>query len=583
MTGHSSVIRHLTPGGSIDYQLRRRLFLIGCNADNDVVLRGKGVAPIMMKIEPCEDGYRCSATTKTPLSINGKRVKSATLAPGDSISIGKERFVFERASFSAAASPGQRNSILDNFRRFVDAVGRERQLQPLLQNLMGILLELTGGTDIFIFKLDPEGKPQVFESNGSGSAEVRFSDTIVQTVLDRKEGIFIPNALADPAYKNASSISDLKLRSILCTPILSAGKCVGVIYIGSNSPAVSFTKDDLDVVAIYAAIAGMLFHHIDFIADQQSTIDRFTGAIADDGIIAASPSMLHVLRAVQAIASTNVTVLLEGETGTGKNRIAELIHRRSPRASAPFVVVNCSALHGELLESELFGHKKGSFTGAVGDHEGLFLAARGGSLLLDEIGELELPLQAKLLRTLETGAVRPIGSAREMPVDARVICATNRDLKTMVDEGGFRADLFYRINQFPIAIPPLRERDEDVVPLAYLLLNRYRSEYPQKEILDFHPATLHYMRTHQWPGNIRELANAIHRAVLMCRGPLVSFESGEPAAASGPVDFESASRHFQKEFLEKAIIAAGGNKETAARNVGLSRSTFYRYLAYFKI
>ncbi|MBN1576350.1 MAG: sigma 54-interacting transcriptional regulator [Chitinispirillaceae bacterium] len=583
MTTHSSVIRHITPGGIADYLLRRRLFLVGGGADNDLVLHGRGAAPLMMKIEPCDGGYRCSSAAKEALVVNGKRVKSALLRHGDAIVIGSEHFIFETKAAPRPPRSDNGHELLERFRRFIDAVGREQRLEPLLQKLMRILLELTGGSDIFLFKLDREGRPQVFESNGSGSAEERFSDTIVGKVLERKEGVCIPNALADPAYQNAHSISDLRLRSILCAPILTAGKCIGLVYIGSNDPTVSFSKDDLDVVSIYAAIAGMLIHHVDFITEQQSAIDRLTGVVSDDGLIATSPPMQQVLAAVHAIAAVDITVLLEGETGTGKSRIAELIHTRSPRTSAPFVVVNCSALHGELLESELFGHKKGSFTGAVSDHDGLFLAAQGGTLLLDEIGELETGLQAKLLRTLETGFIRPIGSSREVSVDIRVICATNRDLKAMVDEGGFRADLYYRINQFSITVPPLRERGEDVVLLAYLLLNKYKTEYPGKEIVDFHPETIYYIRTHRWPGNIRELANAIHRAVLMSHGPLIRFESQEQAGPAAPVDFESACRQFQKEFLEKAILAAGGNKEQAAHLIGLSRSTFYRYLAQFKI
>ncbi len=582
MTSALFVIRHVTPGGVTEFPLRQRLFLVGCGSDNDLVLPGSKGPAVMMTLEPCGPGYTCTAAAKTTLLINGKKVRSASLVPGDTISIGNERLVFDAAPAVQSSSPGREQQLLEKFRRFVDAVGRERRLKPLLQNLLRILGELTGGTDLFLFKLDPDGRPQVFESNGTGSPEDRFSDTIVQSVLVGRNGVCIPNALADPAYKHAHSICDLKLQSVLCTPILTAGKCIGLIYIGSNSPAVSFSPADLDSVNIYAAIAGMLIHHVDFIADQQSTIDRFTGAIAEDNIIAASPAMQNVLAAVHAIAAADISVVLEGETGTGKNRIAGLIHARSRRSSKPFVVVNCSALHGELLESELFGHKKGSFTGAISDHDGLFSAAQGGTLLLDEIGELEPGLQAKLLRTLETGVVRPIGSTRELNVDVRVICATNRNLKTMVADKIFRADLYYRINQFSIVIPPLRDRGEDVVLLAYLLLNRYKSEYPEKEILDFHPDTLQYIRNSPWPGNIRELANAVHRAVLTACSPLVRFDVQEQIKGS-VVDFDTASRQFQKEFLEKAILAAGGNKELAAHTVGLSRSTFYRYLAQFKI
>jgi Nif-specific regulatory protein len=326
----------------------------------------------------------------------------------------------------------------------------------------------------------------------------------------------------------------------------------------------------------------MLINHIDYITEQQTTIDRFISTMTDDGIIATSPSMQKVLATVEAIAGADITVLLNGETGTGKNRIAELIHSRSQRSSKPFVIVNCSAVRGELLESELFGHKKGSFTGASNDHDGLFAAAGGGTLLLDEIGELELPLQAKLLRTLETGMIRPIGTTREICVNVRVLCATNRDLTLMVRENLFRADLYYRINQFPITVPPLRERGEDIELLAHLFFNRFKAAYPEKEVVAFHPDALHFIRTHRWPGNIRELSNTIHRAILMTDDRLIRFAPPETAELPA-TDFDTAIRRFQKNLLQKALLAANGNRETAAKNIGLSRSTFYRYLSQLNI
>lgn len=569
------ILRRLSENDSHEYQLRGRLFCVGSGRDNDLVINGKNVPLLAVKIEPCENGYRCSSFSGTPVVINGEKKASAVLASGDLVTVGGEQLLFE------ARGPGvpvPRDDLPENLKRLIDAIGRERELRPLLKKLLRILLELTGGTDIFMFNLDAGGTPQLFESSGPGSTADRFSDTIVQAVLKRKEGVCISNALADPAFKNAHSIADLKLRSVLCTPMLTAGKCVGLIYIGSGNPAVSFSPDDLAAVSLYASIAGMLIQHVDFITNQQRTIERLSGTGGEEGIIAGCPSMRAVAGAVRAIAAADISVLLEGETGTGKNRIAELIHEKSGRSSGPFIVVNCSALHGELLESELFGHKKGSFTGATVDHRGLFAAADGGTLLLDEIGELEIPLQAKLLRTLETGSIRPIGSSRELPVNVRVICATNRDLKAMVREGLFRADLYYRINQFSITIPPLRQRGDDIELLALSLLNRLKQRYPDRGISGFSPESLSFIRTHSWPGNIRELSNAIHRAVLMADGPLIGFDLQQEDAAL-PVDFDSATRHFQKQFLEKAIKAAGGNKEVAAQTIGLSRSTFYRHLS----
>ncbi|MBN1759520.1 MAG: sigma 54-interacting transcriptional regulator [Chitinispirillaceae bacterium] len=569
------VLCRLSENGRHDIVLRTRLFCIGSGTDNDLVVAGKNVPTLAVKIEPDGNGYHCSSGSGKPVIINGKKVRSAVLSCGDILTVGSEQLLFKE---DTASQPGNEDKVVENLKRFIDAVGKERELHPLLKNLLRILLELTGGTDCFLFTLEPDGSPQLFESSGNEHATERFSDTIVQKVLTTKEGICISNALADPAFRNAHSIADLKLHSVLCVPMLTAGNFVGLVYIGSANPGVSFTQENLSVVLLYASIAGMLIHHVDFMTDQQRIIERLSGSSAEDGVIAGCPVMRTVIEAVRSIADADISVLLEGETGTGKNRIAELIHARSRRSGKPFVVVNCSALHGELLESELFGHKKGSFTGAATDHRGLFSAADGGTLLLDEIGELETPLQAKLLRTLETGTIRQIGSNYEQPVNVRMICATNRDLQGMVREGTFRSDLYYRINQFSIIVPPLRERGDDIELLALLLLDRLKQQYPDRRISGFTPASLRYMRTHPWPGNIRELANVLHRAVLMTTGPLVNI-TGEREADTAPDSFDAATRQFQKQLLERAIRNADGNKELAARAVGLSRSTFYRYLS----
>jgi transcriptional regulator with GAF, ATPase, and Fis domain len=576
----SFFIQHATGADAPRYTLRQRLFLVGSGSDNDIVLHDRGAPPVVFRIEPDDNRYRCTTVSKKRLVINGTKTKSALLVPGDVIEVDKEKYLFDHVPAASESIAGQSHRLFENLGKFIDAVGKERQLPPLLQKMIGILLELTGGTDIFLFKLDQDGTPQIFECNKRDNPRERFSDTIVQTVLKRKEGLCISNALADPAYKNSHSIADLKLNSVLCTPIMTAGKCIGLIYIGTNSPAISFSASDLECVNLYAAVAGMLFQHVDFITEQQNTIEKVTGNLDGDGLIATCAQMQKVTAAVHAIAGTDIIVLITGETGTGKNRIAELVHQHSPRCARPFVIVNCSALHGELLESELFGHRKGSFTGAINDHHGLFAAADGGTLLLDEIGELELPLQAKLLRTLETGAIRPIGSNVESMVDVRVICASNRDLAVMVEEKTFRADLYYRINQFSIPVPALRERGEDIVALAYFFMNRYKAQYPDKMIRDFHPDALNFIRTHMWPGNIREMANLLHRSVLMSAGPLLLIDYQENIQRRTlPANFEEATQAFQREMIEKAINAAGGNKEQAARTLGISRSTFYRYLS----
>ncbi|MBC7171004.1 MAG: sigma-54-dependent Fis family transcriptional regulator, partial [Polyangiaceae bacterium] len=238
---------------------------------------------------------------------------------------------------------------------------------------------------------------------------------------------------------------------------------------------------------------------------------------APDDIVARSAAMRRVLALAERVAATESTVLITGESGTGKERIARLVHARSRRSKKAFVGVNCGALPEPLLESELFGHKRGAFTGATADKQGLFEAASGGTLFLDEIGEMPLSMQVKLLRALQEQAVRPVGSTRDVPVDVRVVAATNRDLAALVDAGGFRKDLFYRLRVIPLELPPLRERRDDILPLARQSIARTCRQNAcgpcalSSEVLD----ALH---AYAWPGNVRELENAIERAVVLAEG-----------------------------------------------------------------
>ncbi|MFW6244349.1 MAG: sigma-54 interaction domain-containing protein, partial [Fibrobacterota bacterium] len=505
------------------------------------------------------------------------------LSPGDRFEIGETAFIFDFSATGKEKNSGVTLFNFDTLNKFAQYVGKERNLNKLLKKLMTTLMEIFSGTDAFIFKFDPEGKPQLFVSSKAGVSKERFSDTVVQATVSSGDGLLIPNALSDPEFSQSQSIADLKLNTVMCAPIKVAGKMLGVVYIGSNKALVSYTKDDLQILTVYATIAGMLVNHVEYISYQDSAIQKLSGGCVQDGVVYESKVMHELLGTVQALAQSDITVLIEGQTGTGKSLVAQAIHRQSRRSTKPFVVINCSSIQGELLESELFGHRKGSFTGAVNDHEGLFASADGGTIFLDEIGELDGRLQAKLLRTLETGMIRPIGSTVENKVDVRVVCATNRSLSQMVRKGEFRADLFYRIEQLRITLPPLCERGDDAVLIAYHFLEKFKSMYSSCEVLDFHPEALDYIRTYAWPGNIRELSNAVHRAVLMSKGPLLKLDSQpleNPLHREKKVtDLEEATRLFQKKLITDVVNQCSGNKEEAIKKLGLSRSTFFRYQA----
>jgi DNA-binding NtrC family response regulator len=307
-------------------------------------------------------------------------------------------------------------------------------------------------------------------------------------------------------------------------------------------------------------------------------LERIEGS---KSLVGSHESMQHVRDLIGKVAPTNSTVLILGETGTGKELVARALHEASLRADKPFVPINCGALPETLIESELFGHRKGAFTGADEQRVGLFEVAHGGSIFLDEIGELPKSLQAKLLRVLESGEIRRIGDNESRRIDVRVICATHRNLVEMVEEGDFREDLMYRINTFEIHLPPLRMRMDDISELAEHLYRRFRpGQLPHGPL--FAPETLHRLRAHAWPGNVRELANVIEHATILCDDPPIqpkhlpqSFGSrGIRVPELGPLSLRELEMHAIQQSLDRHA----GNKAIAADELGVSLKTLYNKL-----
>jgi len=301
-------------------------------------------------------------------------------------------------------------------------------------------------------------------------------------------------------------------------------------------------------------------------------------------LIGESPGMERVKKLIAKVAPTDSTVLILGDTGTGKELVARALHDQSLRADMPFVPINCGALPENLIESELFGHRKGAFTGADDHRTGLFEVAGGGTLFLDEIGELPKPLQAKLLRFLESGEIRRVGENESFTCDVRVVCATNRQLDAMVAEGEFREDLWFRINTFEIALPPLAERPGDIPLLARHLARRFqRGPAPGEEI--FTPEALAQLESHDWPGNVRELANVIeHAMILRDEGPIDTghlpnrFTSRRPGPATVKMPAGRSLRQLEMQAIHDALNRHGGNKPAAAEELGISLKTLYNKL-----
>jgi len=307
-----------------------------------------------------------------------------------------------------------------------------------------------------------------------------------------------------------------------------------------------------------------------------------------ENIVGDSAQMAEVLRQIRKVAPIKTTVLLTGESGTGKELVARALHELSPRASFPFVALNCGALPAELVESELFGYVKGAFTDARRNKKGLVAEADGGTLFLDEIGELPLPLQVKILRFLQEEEIRPVGDTRDVRVDVRVVAATARDLSRAVAEGQFREDLYYRLNVVGVRLPPLRERRDDILPLARHFLARFARLRPDVASLAISPEAAEALEAGRWPGNVRELEHAVERAVVLAEGPLIREEDlpdtvREPARAQAPVVLPGDTLSIKRgtHALEEALIRAalertGGNRTRAAELLEIS----YRALLY---
>ncbi len=306
----------------------------------------------------------------------------------------------------------------------------------------------------------------------------------------------------------------------------------------------------------------------------RSSIPEFVGK---------SPAMRALASKVHSLRHNESHVLIQGESGTGKELVAYAVHASSPRSGGDFVPVDCGALPETIIESELFGHEKGAFTGAVGA-PGLFRIANQGTLFLDEIGEIPLHVQAKLLRALQHKEVRPVGAANSVPIDIRVISATHRDLATMVDEGGFRADLFYRLDVVRIAIPPLRERREDIPLLAHHFLRKHADENSRIEGID--ERALELLMASDWPGNVRELENTIESAMALAPGPRLRISdlalnrpASRPSSVFVPTDLPISLDAYERCGLERALVECAGDVTAAARILGIGRSTLYRKLA----
>jgi Nif-specific regulatory protein len=414
---------------------------------------------------------------------------------------------------------------------------------------------------------------------------IHASQTILNRVLEENLAILSNDVQSDDAYREAESLLERRVHSVLAVPLEVQGNMLGVMYLDASSPGARFDSDLLQLVTTLGNIVGLAIEnarHVERLGGENRRLNEELSI--HHSMIGESKAMHEVYGFVSRVAGRDSTVLISGESGTGKELVARAVHMNSGRADKPFVAINCAAITETLLESELFGHERGAFTGAVSQKKGKLEVAEGGTVFLDEIGELAVPMQAKLLRVLQEREFERVGGTRPIKLDVRLIAATNRDLKEASRTGAFRADLYYRLNVVSLDMPALRERREDIPMLAAFFATQY-GEKVKRRVAGISPEARACLTRYDWPGNVRELENAIERAAVLGSTELILAEDlpdsilEETAASGEPVSaLHDGIREAKKVLIERAIEQANGNYTDAAKILGVHPNHLFRLI-----
>jgi transcriptional regulator with GAF, ATPase, and Fis domain len=414
---------------------------------------------------------------------------------------------------------------------------------------------------------------------------IHASQTILSRVLEENLAVLSNDVQSDAAYREADSLLERKVHSVLAVPLEVQGKMLGVMYLDASSPGARFDSDLLEFVATLGNITALAIEnarHLERLGGENRRL--YEELNIHHSMIGESKAMHEVYDFVSRVAGRDSTVLISGESGTGKELVARAVHANSSRTNKPFVAINCAAITETLLESELFGHERGAFTGAVSQKKGKLEVAEGGTVFLDEIGELAVPMQAKLLRVLQEREFERVGGTRSIKLDVRLIAATNRDLKEASRTGTFRPDLYYRLNVVSLHMPALRERREDIPLLAAFFAAQY-GEKVKRRVAGISPEARACLQRYDWPGNVRELENAIERAVVLGSTELILIDDlpdsilEETAASGEPVSaLHDGIRDAKKALIERAIEQANGNYTDAAKILGVHPNHLFRLI-----
>src|SRR6185369_197333 len=468
-----------------------------------------------------------------------------------------------------------------------------RGLEKLQKTLLDLLFEVVPAERGVVLLTDhgAEGEEPVFGSvfgldrERGQDASIKVSSKVTRWVLEHRESILITNQAEADNFGSSDSLVADQPASVMCVPLIMLDRSLGVIYLDTTELDTPFDQDHLQLVSAISAITAVAIEnarHFEWlVSENQRLIADFN---IEHNLVGESPPIREVLQFISKVAPTDSTVLLSGESGTGKELAARAIHLNSKRAEKPFMAVNCAALAESLLESELFGHEKGSFTGALAQKKGRLEIADGGTVFLDEVGELTPPLQVKLLRVLQEREFERVGGTVTIKVDLRLIAATNKNLEEAIEAGQFRQDLYYRLNVVSLEMPALRDRREDIMLLANYFVDKYGALCNRK-LKGFSPEARKWLLSYDWPGNVRELENAIERAVVLGTTDMILAEDLPEAllerevAVAAPTTYHNAVAQTKRQIILNAMDQAAGSFSDAAKLLGVHPNYLQRLVS----
>ena len=569
------------------FPLTERLTTLGSAPANDISLNTSELAEHHATIQLDASAFVIRTTArKLSVMVNGKKRREHTLCHGDRLVLGEvELEVVLLDSPTAPPEPTNPRG-LEHLRALATRLTGTDDITGVLEHLLDAVLELSEGQKGFVI-LARDGQWSVpvarsVDATALENAHLHLSDSIIGHAIASRRPLIIADVRSEDAFEGAQSVVDLEISSVLCLPLFAHGELLGLIYVGDDRPTGYFAGVDLELLQVFASWASLMIAnalHVDALHEDRDALRARLRDQRFGSVIGASKAMQTIFEAVERVAPASVSVLITGETGTGKELIAHEIHRRSPRADGPFITINCGAIPEHLLESELFGHERGAFTGATARRDGKFHAAHRGTLFLDEIGEMPAALQVKLLRVLQEHCVTRVGSNTPEELDFRVLAATHVDLHEAVATKRFREDLYYRLNVVELRLPPLRKRGDDVLLLANFLIERLAPELGVSS-RPLSASCREALRRYDWPGNVRQLENRIKRALILASGSALTPADLELQESALPQrrSLAEAKEAFALNYILETLEQNGGNRSQTARDLDVDPRTIFRYL-----